>query len=286
MAKKKTRSKSAAASKGYKLHVVSDATGSLASHLINAILTQFPDVKIKQVYHTFADSHAKIGDVIRRFGQARVLVLHSLVDPDAKRAIEEACAGRSIPHFDLTGSLVQFLSDHTGVQPVNQLSRLHRVDAGYFQRVEAMEYTMQHDDGRGLETLREADVVIVGLSRVSKTPTSTFLGAKGYKVANVSITRETGFPAELAKVKTKIVALTIQPRALSRIRGERLVEFGVEEPTAYAKLRSVIEEVMWAQEQYRARGYPVLDISDLTVEQIGANVLKLRKLRKPHQAFL
>jgi [pyruvate, water dikinase]-phosphate phosphotransferase / [pyruvate, water dikinase] kinase len=269
----------------YSLHIVSDATGSLASHLINTILTQFPDLDFKKNYHTFQDNPSKVAKTIKTFGKRHHIVLHSLVDPDSKTAIRNACVKLRIPHFDLTGSLVQFLSDHTGVLPANELSRLHEVHSGYFKRVEAMEFTANHDDGMGLETLHEADVVLVGSSRVSKTPTSIYMGTQGYKVANVSITPQTGFPPELSKVKAKVVALVVQPKALSEFRDQRLKSFGVD-TTSYADMKAVIEEVMWSMEQFRKRKYPVVETTGLTVEQIATRVLTLKKIKSRDQTYL
>ncbi len=265
----------------YTLHLISDATGSLANHTINAVLTQFPGLKVKQIYHVFQDRRDEIEKTIRSFGRRNHLVFFALLDPESKAAIHVACVEKKIPHFDLTGSLVQFISDHTGVLPVNQLARLHQTDSGYFHRISAMEFTARHDDSRGLQTLEQADLVIVGLSRVSKSPASIYLGSLGYKVANVSITRETGFPDELKKVRKKIIAFTVQPKRLHEIRHKRFEDYekyAAEKHLAdlpYYDLRSVVEEVVFAEREYRKRGYPVLDITRMTIEEIAANVLRL-----------
>lgn len=269
----------------YTLHIVSDATGSLASHLINTILTQFPGVDFRKVYHTFQDSPSKVAETIKTFGKRQQIVLHSLVDPESKTAVRNACVSLRIPHFDLTGSLVQFLSDHIGVLPANELSSLHAVHAGYFQRIEAMEFTVNHDDGTGLDTIEDADVVLLGSSRVSKTPTSIYMGSQGYKVANVSITPQTGFPRELAKVKKKIVALFVQPKALSEFREQRLKSIGVA-ANSYADVKKVIGEVMWTLDQFRKRGYPILETTGLTVEQVVAQVLKIKKIKRRDQHYV
>jgi regulator of PEP synthase PpsR (kinase-PPPase family) len=264
----------------FTLHIISDATGSLASHLINVILTQFPDVEIKQVYHTFQDSHEKIRESVRSFGDKHQIVLHSLTDPELKSLIREECVQRRIPHFDLTGSLVQFISDHIGVLPADELWRLHRVDAGYFHRIEAMEFTAQHDDSRGLESLDEADIVLVGLSRLSKSPTATYLGSLGYKTANVSLVAETEPPTELRRVKDRIVALTMQPKRLHEIRADRLQHLGVEE-SDYADLREVTRELAWANALFRNVGYPLIDVTDLTIEKTASMIIKTLDLPMP-----
>ncbi len=269
----------------YTLHVVSDQTGSLANHMITAILTQFPDIEFQKVYHTFQDSPDKVAETVKTFGRRRHIVFHALVDPESKNVIRDACARLKVPHFDLTGSLVQFIADHTGMQPVNELSRLHAVDAGYFQRIEAMEFTALHDDGRNLDTLHEAEIVIVGLSRVSKSPTATYLGAMGYKTANVSVAPETGFPRELNRVKKRTVAFTVQPKTLHDVRGKRIEEWELGQ-TNYGNLREIIREVMAAEEEYRRRKLPVLDITGMTIEKIAAWVLKTLRVKRKNLSYL
>ncbi|MBN1269959.1 MAG: pyruvate, phosphate dikinase/phosphoenolpyruvate synthase regulator [Kiritimatiellae bacterium] len=270
----------------YTLHLISDATGTLARHVINAVLTQFPDLHVKQVYHVFQNRKDEVEKTIDTFRRRNHLVFFALLDPECKQLIHDTCIRMKIPHYDLTGSIVQFISDHTRTRPVNELARLHQTDEGYFHRIAAMDYTARHDDGRGLDTLDQADLVIVGLSRVSKSPSSIYLGAMGYKVANVSITRETGFPQELDRVRKKTVAFTIQPKLLQEIRHKRLKDYRdhmarenlVDLP--YYNLRSVVEEVVYAETEYRKRGYPILDITHMTVEEIAANVLRLLGTRR------
>lgn len=265
----------------YTLHIISDATGTLARHMINAVLTQFPQLNVKEIFHIFKNRKDEIEKTIQTFKRRNHLVFFALLDPECKQAIHDACSAMKVPHYDLTGSLVQFISDHTGVLPVNELSRLHQTDSGYFQRIAAMEYTARHDDSRGLDTLDQADVVIVGLSRVSKSPSSIYLGSLGYKVANVSITPQTGFPEELDKVKKKAIAFTLQPKRLHEIRHARLKDYrkfamhSEMEEMPYDNLRTVIEEVVWAEREFRKRGYPILEITNLTVEEVAANVLRV-----------
>ena len=149
------------------LHIVSDATGTLARHLISTVLTQFPDLNLRQVYHTFVQNDDDIQGVVKQLRRTRNLVVFGLIKPEHKKQLCMACDRLRIPRFDLTGSLVQFIADHTFTAPVNELSRLHETDAGYFKRIEAMEFTAQHDDSRRIDTIDQADVVIIGLSRVS-----------------------------------------------------------------------------------------------------------------------
>ena len=264
----------------FTLHIVSDATGLLARHAINNVLTQFPSLDVKQVYHTFIESEEEIANVVTALRRKKTLVLYGLIDPKHKTMIHHACRQRNIPSYDLIGSLVQFIADHTGTAPVNKLSRLHETNAGYFQRIAAMEFTAQHDDGMRLDSLGQADIIIVGLSRVSKSPTATFLSSMGYKVANVSITQETGFPPELKKMQKRVIAFTVAPKILQETRArrfrriqEKIHEFGIED-LPYYDLRPIVREVVYAEREYRKRNYPMIDIVGKTVEELSAMVLR------------
>jgi len=276
--------RAAATPKPYVLHVVSDASGNLASHLIHSVITQFPDTLFKLKYHLFQDNADDLHSSLESVQGRNSLVLHAVLDPQLKLLIHQICRKHKVDDYDLTGSLVQFISDHTGIPPANELTRLHATGQGYFKRIRAMEFTAQHDDNRRLETLGEAEIVIVGLSRVSKSPTSFFLGAKGYKVANVAISRETGFPAELDEVRDRTIAFTTRPKELYEIRQRRFSGFEQEigeqnlESLPYYNLRQIVSEVSWAEKEFRARKYPILQISGHTVEELGSRVLTELKL--------
>ncbi len=290
MAKKKSRSKTTKKKKtsassvrrksaggsssetAWSLHIVSDATGNLAGHMVRPILTQFDGVRFEQTLHAFQDTPQKVKATLKKIRGGHTVVLHALIDPMAKHAVREVCEAKQVPHYDLTGPLAQFLADQVGVPPANELSSLHQADAEYFARIDAMEYTATHDDSAGLDTLAEADIVIVGPSRVGKTPTSTFLASQGYKVANVSISVLTGFPPQLSAVRKKVVAFTLRPRELQRIREARLPEV---ESTPYHNMRDVIQEVMFVEEEYRKRRYPVIDTTGQTIEHNAAKVIEL-----------
>ena len=208
----------------YTLHVVSDATGGLARHMVETVLTQFPDLKYKGVYHIYQDEWPELKKTLRSIRRKNQLVLFALTDPRLKRTFLAACEMMKIPSFDLLGSLVEFLAKSSGSIPVHDVTRVHKFDQEYSRRIQALEFILQQDDNRRIETATEADIIIIGVSRVSKTPTSTFLGSLGYKVANVTIVPTLDFPKELEDIRDKTIALTIDPRRLHEIRnrmGER-----------------------------------------------------------------
>jgi [pyruvate, water dikinase]-phosphate phosphotransferase / [pyruvate, water dikinase] kinase len=278
----------------YTIHLISDATGTLARHVVNAVLTQFPRLHVRQLFHVFQNRRDEVEKTIKTFKRRHHLVFFALLDPECRQLIHDTCTRMRIPHLDLTESIVHFIADNTRTRPAYEVGRLHQTDTGYFQRVAAMDFAARHDDSRGLDTLAEADIVIVGVSRVSKSPSSMYLSSMGYKVANVSVTPETGFPKELARVRAKTIAFTLQPKRLQEIRRKRFSAYerqaalkGLEDlmDSSYSDLRSVVREVAHAEAEYRRRGYPILDVTNLTVEEIAATVLRMLGPRRKDLAY-
>ncbi|QDU91120.1 Putative pyruvate, phosphate dikinase regulatory protein [Pirellulimonas nuda] len=275
MARKKA---AAAAKNSYTAHLIAGATGDLVHRMLGIAAGQFPNATIKIVDHPLVDSEARLQAALAAADGPRSIVIHALPSDESKRRIKRWCVPRSIPEFDATGPLIDFISTCVGQLPENDLSRLHQVDMAYGQRIEAMEFALQHDDGLGLPTLRAAEIVIVGVSRVSKSPTTLYLASRGYKTANVSISPQTGFPPELAKIsQKKIVALTTQPKLLQAIRSDRADEMGMEH-TDYDDLPAVRREVMEAEAEYRRRGWPVVNVAGSTIEKTAAQIIELLKL--------
>ena len=267
-----------AADDRYTIHLISGSTGDLLFRLASVAETQFTGIEFEIVSHALADTHEKLEQVLAGITGPRTIVIHGLPDASAKQFVRSYCVRERLPHFDATGPLFDFMADCVGQLADNDLSVLHRVDAAYQKRIKAMEFAMEHDDGLGTATLKEADIVIVGLSRVSKSPTTLYLGSRSYKVANVSISPETGFPPELSRIgKKKIVAFTMQPKRLQEIRVERMKHAGAP-GTDYDDLQSVIREVLECEEECRRRGYPIIDVTYLTIEQTAVQVLKVLKL--------
>lgn len=264
---------------GYTVHLVAAGTGELLSGLGAVAVSQFPGVAIQVVTHPLQSDIEKLQATLGKLSGERPIVVHALADQEAKHLVRNTCVVRRIPHFDATGPLMNFLADCVGVPPKNDVSRLHQLDAAYRRRIAAIDFAMEHDDGLGLGTLRDADVVIVGVSRVSKSPTSLYLASRGFKVANVSIAPEVGFPKELARIsKKKVVAFTTQPKRLHEIRTERAKRMG-SEGTSYHDLSGVIAEVMAAEAEYRKRGYAIIDVTHLTIEQTAAQIVEALGLR-------
>jgi [pyruvate, water dikinase]-phosphate phosphotransferase / [pyruvate, water dikinase] kinase len=262
------------------IHLITASTGDLLYRLLSVAVNQFSSVSIRIIPHHLAETLDKVSAALDKIeaqtasSGTRQIVVHGVADPAAKQLIRQRCVLSLTHQFDATGPLIGFLSECVGTLPDNDVHRLHRVDSNYQRRIDAMEYTIQHDDGLGLDTIESAEIVIVGISRVSKSPTSLYLGARGYRVANVSIVPGVPIPEELAKVKGRIAALTMQPRRLQEIRAQRLTAAGAgTEPTAYNSLDAIIREIVACDAEFRRRGYPLIDVTQFTIEQTAAAII-------------
>ena len=265
----------AAARGGRTLYVLSDSTGNLARHMLTAFLTQFPRDAFTVRFKSFVQTEANVDTAFHEIEATPGLVLHAVVSAELKRAIAQRCRRLKLPECDLTGPFVDFLARESGISPAANHRRLHDVDEHYQNRIRALEFTLEHDDGLGLDTLEEADIVLVGVSRTSKTPTSIYLAQQGRRVANVSLAHQVEPPQQLLRISPrKVVALVIDPQQLAEIRARRQTEWRMP-TTSYNDPEHVKAEMAWARRLYARQGWPILDVTDQAIEETAARVLAI-----------
>jgi regulator of PEP synthase PpsR (kinase-PPPase family) len=198
-----------------------------------------------------------------------------MVSGGFKEQVDAYCRHADLPCVDLTGHVVQFLTEVTGAKPSGDRHSLHRVDQAYQRRIGAIEYTLAHDDGLGLDTLADADVVLTGVSRTSKTPTSMYLAQQGYRVANVALAIEVEPPSQLlALTRKQVVGLIVDPHQLVMIRKRREVDWRMSDQS-YGDPGHVARELAWARRLFMRQGWPVLDVTDSAIEETAARVIRL-----------
>ena len=260
------------------IFVVSDATGNTAEKMVRAALLQFghgeAELRIWRRVRTFDE----VEQMVAHASQVDALIVFTMVNAQLRQHLVDLASQQGRTIVDLLGGLLAQLSLFLDSQPRGLPGLLHRMDEDYFQRIHAMEFSVQHDDGRNPASLRRADIVLVGVSRTSKTPVSTALAAKGYRVSNVPMVKGVEPPAELFELPPgKVFALTIDPAQLMNIRKRRLAQMGVLASGEYADRRHVFDEVRWALDVYRSRGgWPILDVTSLAVEETAAEILKIK----------
>jgi [pyruvate, water dikinase]-phosphate phosphotransferase / [pyruvate, water dikinase] kinase len=263
------------AAKGRMLYVLSDSTGNLARHMLAAFLTQFPRDAFKPRFKNFLRTEANVNAAFEEIRAAPGLVVHAVMSAALKDTIHAHGRKLDLPVCDLTGPFVEFLSRESGISPDANHRRLHDVDAAYHHRIRTMEFTLEHDDGLGLDTLDEADIVLVGVSRTSKTPTSIYLAQQGHRVANVSLAQEVQPPQQLLTLAPrKVVALVIDPEQLAEIRTRRQTGWRMA-TTSYNDPEHVRAEMAWARRLYARQGWPILDVTDQAIEETAARILAI-----------
>lgn len=260
------------------IFIISDGTGETASQMVRAGLVQYSNqditiVKCKNV-RTEAQVEPLIDDVVSKKG----MVVYTVVSTGLRKYIAELALQKSVLAVDLLGPLLTGLDAHFGKSAVApQAGLLHTVDEKYFKRIEAIEFTVKHDDGKTFSALDEADIVLVGISRTSKTPLSIFLSHKGFKVANIPLVLNTPLPEQLFKVdQRKVVGLIIDADTLLRIRRKRLEKFGQDPGSEYASREHVFKEIEFANQLFRQnRRWPVFNITDRALEETAAEIVRI-----------
>jgi regulator of PEP synthase PpsR (kinase-PPPase family) len=256
------------------LHIVSDSTGETAARLVLALEAQFPDLAFEEVRHprveTVEDLHLTVS---RARGRPAVMV-YTLVERGLREEMRRLCRRARVHYCDLLGHPIDSISRVAGVAARMEPGARAPLDQTYFRRIEAIEFAVKYDDGVG-GGLDEADVVLVGVSRTSKTPLSIYLGYLGYKAANIPVVKGVDEPAALFEIdRAKIVGLTIDAQRLAEIREERVRSMGAPR-RRYADLEAVYSELDHAATLHRRLGCPVIDVSELSVEETAMRIVKV-----------
>jgi len=260
------------------IYIVSDGTGETASAMVRAALVQFHDQDINVIRYKNLRTEEQLDSVIDEAFQKGGFIVYTLVSPGMRQKIVEASASKGVISVDLLGPLLNGLASYFGqTNETPEAGKLRMVDDSYFKRIEAMEYTVKHDDGKELRDLDQADIILVGISRTSKTPLSIFLSHKGWKVANVPVVLNTPLPEELSKAdQKKVVGLIIDHNKLSRIRKNRLLKFGQDPGGDYASLRHIQKEIEFSIELFKQnKKWPVFDVTERALEETATEIARV-----------
>lgn len=260
----------------FHLHLVSDATGETLNAVAKAACAQFDMAKPIEHLYALVRTRKQVDRVLREIEQAPGLVLFTLVNDELRAALEEGCRELNMPVIPVLDPIVASLGAYLGAPSSHKPGGQHIMDAEYFGRIEALNYTMAHDDGQNMDDLAEADVVLVGISRTSKTPTCIYLANRGVKAANIPVVPHYGLPAALEDLKGPlIVGLTASPDRLVQIRRNRLRFLHESMESSYADPDVVNQEVTIARRLFVQRNWPVIDVSRRSIEETAAAILSL-----------
>lgn len=261
------------------ISIISDGTGETAATMIRAALVQYADKEVSIIRHKNVRTEGQIEPLIQEAFERKALIVYTVVAQGLRNKIRQLASEKGIPTIDLLGPILTTLDQYFGIsgERNTQAGLLRVVDDQYFRRIEAIEYTVKHDDGKTMGALDKADIILVGISRTSKTPLSIFLSHKGFKVANVPIVLNTALPAELHKVdQRKIVGLVIDIESLQRIRKNRLEKFGQDPGGTYASLDHIVKEIEYSHEVFKQnKRWPVFNVTDRALEETASEITRI-----------
>ena len=261
------------------LHIVSDSTGETAARLVSALEAQFPDQPFEEIRHPRVESVDDLRLAVSRMRGRPAVVFYTLVKPELREAMKTLCRRARLHYCDLLGHPIAAVARVSGMAAQMTPGARPVLNDSYFRRMAAIEFAVKYDDGLGAQGLREADIVLVGVSRTSKTPLSMYLGYLGYKTANVPVVRGIEPPSELFDVEpAKIVGLTIDAERLADIRQARARNMGA--GGRYAELLEIYEELDEAAALQRRLGCPVIDVSELSIEETSQRIIRLVERRR------
>ena len=258
------------------IYVVSGGKGMAANTLVQSVLIQFPDNRIPLIVVPNVDSMDKVKDTVIRAKESCGVIVHTMVDPLMREILLSVCESYGVKHFDLVGDLSDHISALLQKEPISKpgVYRLRNIE--YFSRVEAIEFTMKHDDGLNVEKISKADIVLAGVSRTGKTPLSIYMGMFGWKVANVPLVPGIEPPPELFIVDSnRVFGLTTTPHYLIAQRTNRVKQLGLRPDDDYITPRSVRDELEYANRIFKRGGFKVFNITNKPIESTANEILTI-----------
>ncbi|MFV0558382.1 MAG: pyruvate, water dikinase regulatory protein [Enterococcus sp.] len=259
--------------------IISDSAGETASKLAQATMAQFPSVEFNVYRRTFVNDKSTLIRALSEAKKQNGLILHTMVHQELVDLIEEFCQQSGLFQLDLMTPAIREVKRRTGVTPSNEPGALHHLNKNYFRRIKAMEFAVKYDDGKDPRGFLEADVVLLGVSRTSKTPLSLFLANKNLKVANLPLVPQAHIPKQLWEVDPKkIVGLTNDPDVLNSIRKERMRSYGLNPDSAYSDIEKIRAELEFANELYHKLGCEIINVASLSIEETASLIMNALNL--------
>ena len=260
----------------FHLHLVSDSTGETLITVGRAVAAQYEGVSAIEHVYPLVRSATQLERVIAEIENAPGIVLYTLVETDLVERLEEACRNSGSPHLSVLAPVHALLQAYLGAASTARPGAQHVLNAEYFKRIDAMNFTLMHDDGQLPEDLNEADVVLIGVSRTSKTPTSIYLANRGLKTANIPLVPGVPTPPELEHArKPLVVGLVASPDRIVQIRQNRLLSLKADEDTDYVDRERVAEEIATSRRLCARHNWPMIDVTRRSIEETAAAILDL-----------
>lgn len=264
----------------YNLHLVSDSSGETVTNIARACLVQYENVQVTEHFWWLVRTPGQMNRVIEGIRSAPGLVIFTLLDGKIRSLLEQACREMKISYVSALDPVMTGLSQFFERRAGTEIGRQHALDDEYFHRIDAMHFTVAHDDGQSMATMVEADVILIGVSRTSKTPTCMYLANRGLKAGNIPLVPNVTLAPEIITAKKPlIVGLTREPKSLSDIRQSRLRIMNEDRSEGYADLETVREEIADSRRLFAKHGWPVIDVTRRSIEETAATIIQLHTQR-------
>ncbi len=257
----------------FHVHLVSDSTGETLMHVLKAGVAQFEGVIPIEHFSALMRSPRQLDRVLQSIEENPGIVLYTIVNEDLRRELERRCAELGTPCVAILDPLLATLSRYLRAPLAMKAGAQHAMDDDYQQRIEAINFAMAHDDGQNVDDLEKADVVLVGVSRTSKTPTCMYLAHRGVKAGNVPLVSQADAEKVEGLTRPLVVGLTTSPDRLVQIRRSRLLGLKEDRDTSYVDEDAVREEVLFAKRLFQRKGWPVIDVSRRSIEETAAKII-------------
>jgi [pyruvate, water dikinase]-phosphate phosphotransferase / [pyruvate, water dikinase] kinase len=267
--------------RSFHLHMISDATGETLVAIAKAVRVQYPQVRAIEHIHPLVRHRRELERVLKDVEATPGIVLYTIVNQEFADELEQSCKRLKLPCVPALQTILKVFESYLGMPSTPKVAGQHVLDADYFRRIEALNFTMLHDDGHLPENLNEADILLVGISRTSKTPTSIYLANRGFKTANVPLIPGVALPPKLAApTKAFVVGLVASAERIAQVRQNRVLEHAASHLDTYVDREAIAAEIAETRQLCARRGWPVIDVTRRSIEETAAAILRLYQDRE------
>ncbi len=265
----------------YQIYLISDSTGETLDRIFLALKAQFLNIEYKVHSYSFTRTENQILKILEDAQKnTNSIILYTIVDNNLAKYLANVSEDKSIPCFSILGNLILNFSKILNQKATHEPSGQHILNEEYYDRIEAIQFTMNHDDGNLINEISKSDIILVGVSRTSKTPTSIYLANKGFKTSNIPLVNENSLPEKLKQnpQMTCVVGLSTEPERLADLRKNRMNSLKETENIKYTNLENIKEEVLNAKKTFQKYKWPVIDVTRKSVEETAASIIKIHDI--------
>ena len=266
----------------YQIYLISDSTGETLDRIFLALKAQFNNFNYKTNHFSFTRTENQISKILETCKkQKRIIILYTIVDNKLSEFLNKETKKNNIPCFGVLGDLIDSFSKLLKQDSLNVPSRQHIMNDEYYKKIDAIQFTMNHDDGNSIQDIEKSDIILIGVSRTSKTPTSIYLANRGYKTINIPLVLDQKIPSKLnSKTKACVIGLVADPERLADIRRNRVAIMNEHQIKDYTNLDFIKKEVNDSKNLFKKNNWPIIDVTRRSVEETAASILKIIEIKK------